>query len=298
MNAPLPLASLVAGPAAGAARWAARLELEVACREGRTVPVVRRHLGPLRLLKGYRHRGPDRDCWEQIVVHPPGGIAAGDTLDIRARAGAGSHLLLTAPGAAKWYRGRAEADARQLLRLEIEPGGHLEWMPMETIVYDGARVAIENNLHVREGASLIAGDLVCLGRPAGALPFRRGSFRQVTRLVVDGRTRFIERTHLDGGQSDWRGPPGLGDATSFGSLLVVPANPDTLSGLVAAMREAIERAAGDAGDAAVTALPGLAIVRWRGGRAEHGWRALRAAWAAARPVVNGMPADPPRIWSC
>jgi len=51
------------------------------------------------------------------------------------------------------------------------------------------------------------------------------------------------------------------------------------------------------GDWAITALSGVAILRWRGSGAEAGWRLLRAAWAIARPLLLARPACAPRIWA-
>ncbi|MEZ5648954.1 MAG: urease accessory protein UreD [Burkholderiaceae bacterium] len=297
MNAPQPLAQVLGHPAVPRPCWHAQLHLRVGARGEATVPLERSHRGPLRLLRGYRHQ-PTRggcDCWEQIVVHPPGGIAAGDSLSIAASAATGSHLLLTAPGAAKWYRGHGAQPARQLLRLEVQAGAHLEWLPMETIVYDGAQALIENHWHVASGASLIAAELVCLGRPAGDQPFRRGRLRQSTRLVIDGAPAFIERAVLDGGDAHWRGPAGLGRASAFGTLLIVPARPGQIEPMLERVRAEVAGAPGEVG---ASALPRLLIVRWRGERAEHGWQALRGAWRAVRADVNGHEPVPPRIWSC
>jgi urease accessory protein len=269
----------------------------VGLRGGSTVPLERHHVGPLRLLKGFRHAGPadGADSWEQIVIHPPGGIAAGDSLHLDIGAGPGSHLLLTSPGAAKWYRGRDGATADQILSLHAAAGAHLEWLPMETIVYDGARAVIENNLRVAAGASLVAAELTCLGRPAGNRPFVSGCLSQTTRLTIAGRLAYTERLRLEGADRSWRGMAGLGPANGYGSMLLVPPAPEAVPELLRDVREAID---GTPGESAATALPGLVVVRWRGERAEHGWTALRAAWAAARPRINGRAPVPPRIWSC
>ncbi|MEZ5659217.1 MAG: urease accessory protein UreD [Burkholderiaceae bacterium] len=299
MNAPQPLPRVLAHPQALAQRagWHASLALHVGLREQRSVPLVRRHSGPLRLLRGYRHDAAIDGVsgWEQIIVHPPGGIAAGDSLSIEATAGSGSRLLLTAPGAAKWYRGRLGAPARQLLRLSVQPGAHLEWLPMETILYDGARAEIENNLRVASDASLIAADLICLGRPAGERPFRRGLLRQCTRLWVDGRLAFIERNLLDAEQGHANTVAALGSAQAFGNMFIVPRDPAHIESLLAEAREALRPFAGEV---AATALPRVLIVRWRGDRAEHGWQALRAVWRALRMKINGQQPEPPRIWAC
>ena len=68
--------------------WHAELDLAYARAGDATRPVRRRHAGPLRVQKHLYPEGP-RVC-QHILVHPPGGIAGGDRLDIRAEVGAGA----------------------------------------------------------------------------------------------------------------------------------------------------------------------------------------------------------------
>ncbi|KPA93832.1 urease accessory protein UreD, partial [Pseudomonas asplenii] len=82
--------------------WHAELELGYARFGDTTRPVRRRHLGPLRVQKHLYAEGPE--VCQHIIVHPPGGIAGGDRLDISAHVERDAWAQLTSPGAAKWYR--------------------------------------------------------------------------------------------------------------------------------------------------------------------------------------------------
>jgi urease accessory protein len=70
-------------PALFTPSWHAELELAYARFGDCTRPVMRRHLGPLRVQKHLYAEGPE--VCQHIIVHPPGGIAGGDRLDISAR---------------------------------------------------------------------------------------------------------------------------------------------------------------------------------------------------------------------
>src|SRR5688572_33317155 len=119
----------------GPSTWRAHLALEFERRAERTVLASRRHDGPLVVQKALHPEG-DAVC-HAIVVHPPAGIVGGDELVIDVRASHGAHAVITTPGAAKWYRSSG-AVARQHVRLDLGQGAAMEWLPQESIVFDGA----------------------------------------------------------------------------------------------------------------------------------------------------------------
>ncbi len=276
--------------------WRAGIELAYERRGERTVPSLRRHFGPLRIQRGLLPEGPG--LWHQILVHPPGGVASNDSLAIAVTAHAGAQALLTSPGAAKWYRTRRPASpladaatwAHQSLHLRVEPGASLEWLPLEAIVFDGARAQWRSRFDVAPGASLVAAELVCLGEPVSGRPYARGCLRWRTEIRRDGRLLFGEQARIAGGDRLLASPAGLGGHPVFGVLFAVAADPatDLMSGL---------RRIDAPGEFAVTRLDELTVVRWRGASAEQGWLALRAAWTALRPALVGRAASAPRIWA-
>jgi urease accessory protein len=292
MNAPL--APFL--PPSSADAWNAELRLRYARSGERTIPVLRSHRGPLRIQKGFTPEGAD--LWHQIIVHPPGGIASGDVLSMDIGAEPGARVLLTSPGAAKWYRANPIAVdplARQSLRLSVAAGASLEWLPLETIVFPGAQAQWQSRFELSGDAVLIAADLVCLGRPASGLAFDHGSIAWSTELTRDGELLFAEQAELAGDDPILESRCGLGGARAFASL-VLSADSARLAALIEQVRGLGEREVFE-GDWAITALSGVAILRWRGSGAEAGWRLLRAAWAIARPLLLARPACAPRIWA-
>src|SRR5438128_10152355 len=139
-----------------AASWKASLSLAFARQGERSVLVGRVHDGPLVVQKPLYPEGAD--VCHAIVVHPPGGIAGGDELALDVSVAQGSHALLTTPGAGKWYRS-AGSRAQQSLSFELE--GTLEWLPRETIVFDGARASFECSIDLRNDARYIGWEVLC-----------------------------------------------------------------------------------------------------------------------------------------
>lgn len=117
--------------------WHARLDLDYRAETaaaGRRTHLAFRHEGPLRILQSLYPEG-DAIC-HNVIVHPPGGLVGGDVLDMRVKVGAGAHALVTTPGATRFYRSEA-GEALQTAHLQLAEAARLEWLPLETLCFDG-----------------------------------------------------------------------------------------------------------------------------------------------------------------
>ena len=106
--------------------WHARLQLDYTLEDARTVARFA-HDGPLRILQSLYPEGGG--ICHNVLVHPPGGLVGGDTLELTATVGPGAHGLVTTPGATRFYRSSGE-QALQRTRLTLAPGARLEWLPL------------------------------------------------------------------------------------------------------------------------------------------------------------------------
>lgn len=154
--------------------WNATLSLDYTSQAGKTIAHFR-HDGPLRILQSLYPEG-DAVC-HNVLVHPPGGLVGGDTLDIAVTAAAGSHGLITTPGATRFYRSAGET-ALQRTRLHLEAGARAEWLPMEALYYSGCLAENHLTLDLAPGAELMGWDVTALGLPSANQPFEQGSFCQ------------------------------------------------------------------------------------------------------------------------
>jgi urease accessory protein len=264
-----------------AASWKASLSLGFRNINHKTVLAERRSDGPLVVQKPLYPEGPE--LCHAVVVHPPGGIAGGDDLFLGVKSQRESAALLTTPGAAKWYR-TAGPWARQKLVFEVE--GSLEWLPRETIVFEGALAELECNIDLKDQARFIGWEMVCLGRTGSGERFATGEIRTAISVARNGRQLFFERGRIEGGGRLLHSPVGLGGRTVFGTLLAAA---EIETELLNECRKRVPQCA-------VTLLPGLLIARYLGDSSEEAMGLFIQLWSLLRPALCGRPAVEPRIW--
>jgi urease accessory protein len=269
--------------------WQARLALGFERRGASSALVQREHFGPLRVQKALYPEGPD--VCHAILLHPPGGIAGGDSLEISVNVGAGARALLTTPGAGKWYRAGGR-QASQSLRVRVGEGGVVEYLPQETIVFDGAEAQMQTHIELAAGALFCGWEILCLGRTASGERFSHGRLELATRIEKQGQPLWLERGRLLGGSSWLAAAPGLAGFPVSASLLLAgrAVEPDWLAACRALP-------VADGLLTGVTALPELLVARCLAPGAEAARRWLREVWQQLRPLALGKPPVLPRIWN-
>lgn len=268
--------------------WRGELSLAFERRGSRTVLARRIHRGPLVVQKPLYPEG-DAVC-QNIIVHPPAGIVGGDRLALDVSVDRGAHAQLTTPGAAKWYRS-AGASAQQCLAFAVEAHAILEWLPQESIVFDGAIAELETRVVLRGDAVFIGWDIVCLGRRLAGEEFRRGRMRHEVVVLRDNARQWTERALVAGGARLLNAQVGLNREPVFGTFLAVA--PHMPEDLVTALRQVNC----EDGESAVTRLPGLVLARYRGASTETARHYFAGLWSHARPALAAREAVTPRIWN-
>ena len=277
--------NLPVSPALFTPSWHAELELGYARFGDSTRPVLRRHLGPLRVQKHLYAEGPE--VCQHIIVHPPGGIAGGDRLDIRASVGRDAWAQITSPGAAKWYR--AAGPAYQQLELKVSAGATLEWVPQETIIFSAAQAELSTSIDLEGDARLFYWDVVALGRPASGERFDRGHFQAQLDIRRDGQLLWHERQRIVRADGLLDSPVGLDGRPVFATLLVTG---EIDNDLLEKCRSLPNDVRWD-----LTQLPGLLVARCLASEALLARSWMIDLWRLLRPALLGREALSPRIWS-
>jgi urease accessory protein len=228
------------------------------------------------------------------IVTTSGGLVAGDRLDIAVRVDPQAAAYVTASAAEKVYRSLGPTTTiRQALT--IGQGAALEFLPPETILFDGARLRRETTVEIGPGGAFLGGDIFVFGRRARGERFTNGFLREVWEVRRAGRLVWGDALHLDGDIAATVDDPACFDgAAAFATLILAPAERDSQSFVDGA--RVVQAAAPDGIKAGVTAVAGLVVARWLGADAASLRRAYAALACHFRAEALGLQARLPRIW--
>ena len=272
--------------------WHGHLQLDYRRASDRTV-LHDRHEGPLRVLRSLYPEG-DGVC-HSVLVHPPGGVAGGDVLDIVVNVQPGAHALVTTAGATRFYRTRGEA-ARQSLRATVADGARLEWLPLEAIAFDGCRAVNAVRFELAPGAESIGWDVLALGLPASAAPFERGSFEQ--RFELSGH--WLERGVIDAGDRRLLDSPlGFAGHRALGAIWFASGAPMAdarRERLLDAAREIVGAHALAPTAGATSPQPEVVVLRVLAPQVEPIVALLVQVWKAWRREAWNLDGVAPRVW--
>ncbi|MDP6164578.1 MAG: urease accessory protein UreD [Gammaproteobacteria bacterium] len=269
------------------ANWQADLALEFAAKAGKTRLASSHRRGPLAVQRSFF---PEGSVNHTYLLHPPGGVVGGDALDINIQVQPQAQVLLTTPGATKFYRS-AGPQARVRQSLHIANDASLEWMPLENIFFCGTNTAIKTDIHVAEGGQFIGWEMNCLGRPANEEGFPNGCISSDLSFYRDGHLVLLDRFATQGA-SMMNAPVGMRGFCAQAMLLATVEDEQLISQLQTLLSSYAPQTW-----AGASVVDGLLVVRVLAHQSQDMLQLLTAAWGLLRPQVIGREIMPPRIWA-
>jgi urease accessory protein len=263
--------------------WQARLQLGFAQSADKTLLLKREHVGPLTVQRPFY---PEGGVCHVYLLHPPGGIVGGDDLSISVKAAAHSHALLTTPAAGKLYRS-ADAQAKQTVEITIANGATVEWLPQETIIYEGAQLKSSVKVDLAADARFFGWEILSLGRPVCAENFDYGLAELNWQIFCEDRPLLLERLYLDAKAFSelW----GLQGNSACGNLFATPASAESFA--------AVQDLIGDSEGRGVTRIDNLLVCRALDIRSDRLRSFFEQVWAIIRPDTVQRKVCSPRIWA-
>ena len=237
-------------------------------------------------LKARFPRQAPREWAEVVTLNSSGGIAAGDRLSGLFSVACGARVTITSQAAERFYRARfGDNSAVVENRIEIAQGAAVEWLPQETIFFDGAAVSRSLHVELAAAAEFLGVEMLVFGRALMGETVHQLRLRDRLRIVRDGRPLLHDVVRIEGDAAALLSRPGIAAGMrAVATLLYVAADAGArLQALHDAFRDGEAGASvdGDLLVARILAPSGADLRR----SVETGLFALRR-----RPL--------PRVWLC
>lgn len=136
-----------------------------------------------------------RGSHEAILINTSGGLAGGDEANFHITAGEGSLLTVTSQAAERVY-GSLGPPATVTVRLEAEDNARLAWLPLETLVFDGAGLSRQLEVDVAGGATFLAAEALVFGREASGEAVQKISLTDRWQVRRGGKLVHAEALRL------------------------------------------------------------------------------------------------------
>ena len=242
---------------------------------------------PARLFEtgGLRWRFPrsSSPC-EAAIVNTGGGVAGGDSYSLSLTLGEGAEVEATTPSAERIYRSNGPA-ASIATRLTLAPRARLFWLPQETLMFEGARLARRLEVDVSGEATFIVAETLVFGRLAMGESRIDATLRDSWRVRRDSRLVFADETRLEhAGATLERKAVGAGAR----ALSTIVASAPDIEARLPDLRAALDAAGSDI-ESGASAFDRLIVARLLAASSDR----LRAALIASIVALGGRK---PRLW--
>lgn len=270
--------------------WQGSLQLQFSHRHGKTQPIHTQAQAPLKVQRPFYPEG--QGVCHSVVLHTAGGIVGGDRLSQCIHLEPNAQVLLTTAAASKLYRSNGQAAQHNIL-IQLDTDACLEWLPQETIVFNGAIYRQDLRVELAPGASWIGWEITRFGRSARGETFLQGEWRSHTEVWQQGRPLWIDRQWLPASEEIFFSPHGLAGKPVVASFAWVG---QAVSPEIVEKARMLWSTADSQSEAAVTQLISGLLCRYRGFSTSEVRNWFMDVWQLLRLSLLGRPITKPRVW--
>ena len=270
--------------------WHGSLDLVYVHNNGTTKLIHNQVRSPLKVQRPFYPEG-EAVC-HSVVLHTAGGMVGGDRLTQTIHLKPNAQALITTAAASKVYRSNGQ-DARQTIELQIEAGAYLEWLPQETIMFNGAIYQQDLRVELAPQANWLGWEITRFGRSARGETFLQGEWRSHTEVWQQGHPLWIDRQWLPAGEDIINSPHGLAGQPIVATLCWIgqPVSREILD-TARILWNSKERQ----GEAGVTQLISGLVCRYRGASTLEVRNWFTDIWQLLRLSSVGRSVTKPRVW--
>ncbi|AAV94994.1 urease accessory protein UreD [Ruegeria pomeroyi] len=157
---------------------------------------------------------------EAVLLNTAGGVTGGDRLSFSAQVRAGTRLSVTTQACERAYRAQPGETGQVRNHLSVATGARMNWLPQETILYDGSSLDRRLSVEIEPGASLLMVEPLVFGRIEMGESLNDARFCDRIEITRRGRPIFLDATRLQGGIAAHLAKPFIANGAGAMALLV------------------------------------------------------------------------------
>lgn len=165
-------------------------------------------------------RTPSRSL-QMVLTNTSGGVTGGDRFRTDVAVCDGATVTVTTQAAERAYRAQPGQVGRVTTTLRVDAGSCLNWLPQETILFDGCAFVRRLTLDVVPGASALLVEPLIFGRSAMGEAVKQGYFDDRIELRTEGRSLFLDRSRLSGDIAETLDRPAVAAGARASALILL-----------------------------------------------------------------------------
>ncbi|MBO9447018.1 urease accessory protein UreD [Ruegeria sp. R14_0] len=186
-----------------------------------------------------RHSSAGLDA---VLLNTAGGVTGGDSFRFTGTAASGTTLTLTTQACERAYKAQPEVFGQIVNHLTVEPNARLNWLPQETILFNGSALDRRLKIDLAPEAQMLMVEPLVFGRTAMGETLTDIRLRDRIEIHRTGRPVFLDAMRFSGDFHNHLARPHIADGAGAMALVVFAAA--TAGAHLDAIREALPETAG------------------------------------------------------
>jgi urease accessory protein len=174
-------------------------------------------------LKARLPRSAEAETCEAVTLNISGGVAGGDALGTAINLDDGARVCVSSQAAERIYLALDDTPSTIATRINLGAGARLDYLPQETILFDGFALRRTLDIDIAADASFLGVESLVFGRQAMGERVTTGFLRDGITLRRDGVLLLRDMTRLDGDIEAVLGRKAVADGRMATALLIYAA---------------------------------------------------------------------------
>lgn len=179
---------------------------------------------------------------DAVLLNTAGGVTGGDSFRFSGEAAAGTTLTVTTQACERAYKAKSGTYGQIINHLSVAPGARMNWLPQETILFNGSALDRRLTIQVASEAELLMVEPLIFGRMAMGETLTSIRLRDRIEISRDGAPVFLDAMRFSGDLHAHLSKPQI--ANGAGAMALVVFSSPRAEGQLQPVREMLPESAG------------------------------------------------------